>query len=56
MSTTTRYHINIRVDTDSEAVGVDNRATARISHKIGDLVGPLADTNRVIVLIKKGTI
>ena len=64
MSTTTRYHTNIRVDTDSEAIGVDNRAAACISHRIEDFVGPLADTNRVIVgyngsrttNIKKGTI
>ena len=64
MSTTTRYHTNLRVDTDSESIGIDNRATACISHRIDDFIGPLVDTDRVIVgyngsrttNIKKGTI
>jgi hypothetical protein len=51
-------------DTDSIPIGIDNRCTACISHKIGDFVGPLRDTNRIIrgfggtkdKEIKKGTI
>ena len=49
MSSTTRFHHTVRVDTDSEAIGIDNRATACISHKIDDFVGELYDTNRVII-------
>ena len=43
------FNLNVRVDTDSEAIGIDNRATAYISHKIDDFVGELYDTNRVII-------
>ena len=35
-------------DTDSIPIGIDNRCTACISHKIEDFVGPLRDTNRII--------
>ena len=49
MSSTTRFHHTVRVDSDSESIGIDNRATACISHKIDDFVGELYDTNRVIL-------
>ena len=37
-----------RFDTDSGQVGIDNRASACISHQIGDFVGPLVKVNRAI--------
>lgn len=49
MSTTTRYHTGIPTGVDSESIGIDNRATACISHQASDFVGTLRDTNRVIV-------
>lgn len=49
LSTTTRYHTSIPTDTDSEAIGIDNRAYACISHKVDDFVGELKATNRVII-------
>ena len=42
-------HENIaRFDTDSGAVGIDNRASACISHDINDFDGPLRKVNRSI--------
>jgi len=35
-------------DTDSGPVGIDNRASACISHESADIVGPLTKSNRVI--------
>ena len=64
MPATTRYHHVTRIDTDSETIGIDNRATACISHKADDFIGELVPTNRTIIGyngskttgIKKGTI
>ena len=49
VSSTTRFHHVVPMDTDSEAIGIDNRASVCISHKIEDFVGELHETNRVIV-------
>ena len=49
MSSTTQFHHSVPTDTDSEAIGVDNRASACISHKIDDFIDELHDTNRVII-------
>ena len=38
----------IQFDTDSGRVGVDNRCSACISHKIGDFAGPIHDVRRAI--------
>ena len=38
----------VRFDTDSAPIGIDNRCTGCISHKIEDFVGPLIDSNRSI--------
>jgi len=38
----------VRFDTDSGRVGIDNRASACISDKIGDFVGKLTKVNRAI--------
>ncbi len=35
-------------DTDSEPIGIDNRCTGCISHRIEDFDGPLVDSNRSI--------
>ena len=35
-------------DTDSGPIGIDNRASACISHESTDFVGPLRKSNRVI--------
>ncbi len=35
-------------DTDSEPIGVDNRCTGCISHRMEDFVGPLMDSKRSI--------
>ena len=48
-SSTTRFHHTVPVDTDSESIGIDHRATVCISHKIDDFIGELHDTNRVII-------
>lgn len=37
------------MDTDSETIGINNRASVCISHKIEDFVRELHDTNRIIV-------
>ncbi|GFH52929.1 hypothetical protein CTEN210_09405 [Chaetoceros tenuissimus] len=37
-----------KFDTDSGDVGIDNRCSACISHKVDDFVGDLRETNRVI--------
>ena len=39
---------SITFDTDSRPIGIDNRCTACISHKVEDFTGPLMDTNRKI--------
>ena len=39
---------NLRFDTDSGRVGIDNRASACISHDISDFVGPLKKVHRAI--------
>ena len=49
MSTTTRFHHVVPMETDSESIGIDNRASICISHKIYDFVGEMHDTNRVII-------
>ena len=38
----------IHFDTDSEPIGIDNRCTGCISHKIEDFDGPLIESNRAI--------
>ena len=38
----------VAFDTDSSALGIDNRCSACISHKIGDFIGPLTDVKRSI--------
>ena len=45
---TTKYQHVVRVDTNSEAIGIDNRASACISRKADDFVSDLKDCNRVI--------
>ena len=47
-STATKGARTSRFDTDSVDIGVDNRCSGCISHKIDDFEGPLTDTNRVI--------
>jgi hypothetical protein len=37
-----------KFDTDSFDIGIDNRCTKSISHKIKDFDGPLTETNRKI--------
>ena len=39
---------HIRFDTDSEPIGIDNRCTGCISHRIEDFDGPLTDSGRAI--------
>jgi hypothetical protein len=43
-STVATYDNESQFDTDSEAVGIDNRASSCISHEVSDFVGPLQDT------------
>ena len=43
-----KHTIETQFDTDSQPIGLDNRASACISHKSTDFVGPLMDSNRVI--------
>ena len=38
----------VRFDTDSEPIGIDNRCTGCISHRIEDFDGPLIDSGRAI--------
>ena len=45
---TTKYQHVVRMDTNSEAIGIANRASACISHKADDFVSDLKDCNRVI--------
>lgn len=48
-STTRRAHTNrAPFDTDACPIGIDNRASACISHKIDDFIGPLRKVNRSI--------
>ena len=42
------YTNNIRFDTDSAQIGIDNRCTACISHVAQDFIGPLMDSARTI--------
>ena len=49
MPATTRYHHVTRIDTDSEEIGVDNRATACISHRADNFIGDLIPSNRSII-------
>ena len=64
MNATTTYHNYYPIDTDSESIGIDNRATACISHCIDDFIGELVDTRRTIIgynntktcNLKKGTL
>ena len=37
------------MDTDSQSIGIDNRASACISHVAADFIGPLNDTNTKII-------
>ena len=39
---------NIPFDSDSEPIGIDNRCSGCISHRIEDFDGPLIDSNRSI--------
>ena len=63
-STTTKAQHQVEFDTDSYKIGIDNRASACISHKAADFEGELHDTNRVIkgiagirvTKVKQGTI
>ena len=53
MSTTNRnqanrYNNRVIFDTDSYPIGIDNRCSGCISHKIEDFVGPLVDSARTI--------
>ena len=64
MSATTTYHSIKPFDSDAESIGIDNRASACISHDITDFVGDLIDTKRTIIgyhgtktsHLKKGTL
>ena len=55
---------NVNFDTDLYKIGIDNRVSACISHKVEDFDGPLHETNKVIkgiagtrvTRVKKGTI
>ena len=49
MQTKTRYENKCFFDTDSYSIGIDNRATTCISHKVHDFVGPLMETDKVIM-------
>ena len=49
MSSTTRYHHVVAMDNDAEAIGIDNGASACISHQVDDFIGDPHDSNRVIV-------
>ena len=49
MPATTRYHHVTRIATDSEMIGINNRATACISHRTEDFIGDLVPTNRTII-------
>ena len=42
------YHNHVYFDTDSYKIGIDNRCSACILHKIGDFVGNLMDSNKSI--------
>ena len=42
------YENSIAFDTDSGPIGIDNRCTACISHRIEDFEGQLVDSNRSI--------
>jgi hypothetical protein len=45
MPTNTGKHVNMtNFDTDLETIGIDNRCTACISHKIEDFIGPLRES------------
>lgn len=37
-----------RFDTDSATIGIDNRCSACISHKLSNFEGPLTPTNRIV--------
>ena len=45
---TGKYTNNVRFDTDSAPVGIDNSCTACISHVAQDFIGPLKDSGRTI--------
>ena len=47
-ATDTKYSNYIKVDTDSAPVGIDNRCSACISHRIEDFQGPVVACNRSI--------
>ena len=54
----------VNFDTDSGQIGIDNRCTACISHRIDDIVGTMVESNRTIQgfaggnikNVKKGTL
>ena len=48
LSATTAAQNHAIFDTDSAPVGVDNRCSGCISHKVTDFIGELVDCNRVI--------
>jgi hypothetical protein len=45
---TTHHDNKVVFDTDAEPIGIDNRCTGCISHRIEDFDGPLIDSNRAI--------
>ena len=49
MNATTTYHSIKPFDSDAESIGIDNRASACISHCIDDFVGIMTDTRRTII-------
>ena len=49
MNATTIYHNFRLMEPDAESTGIDNRASACISHCIGDFIGDMVETNRTII-------
>ena len=43
-------------DTDSNAIGIDNRCSACLSHDINDFVGPVTNTKRRIKVFRGETL
>ena len=55
MNATTTYHNVSPIDTDAQSIGIDNRASACISHYIDDFVGDMTPTRRTIIGYNKST-
>lgn len=49
MTSAPLFHHVAANDKDSQSIGVDNRASVCISHKLEDFIGEMHDTNRVII-------